>query len=135
MLTVMFETARRPLSRLFAAAFLMLSAMLVGFAHRPPAASIDSPIATVAGLVLPDGTFAGLCHTDFDDDGPIDRPLAAQHCDACRLSEAPGLGAVAEIGVPPPVDHPIDRLAPARPSEPTGVAMPMPRSRGPPALA
>lgn len=134
MVTVMFETARRPFSRLFAAAFLMLSAMLVGFAHRPPAASIDSPTATVAGLALPDGSFAGLCHTDFDDDGPIDRPFAAQHCDACRLSEAPGLGAVAEIRVPRPVDHPIDHLAPARPAEPTGIAMPTPRSRGPPTL-
>ena len=119
--------------RLLAAALLALTTVVVGFAHRPPGVESRGYPADVAAWVLPDGTLPDLCHADDLGDrshGPDD---ATARCDACRLVDAPGLGAVAELVL----DRPrTGSLVPSGRGEPAlrGSLLPAPLSRGPPRI-
>lgn len=117
--------------RFVAAALLALTTVLVGFAHRPIV--LDARADEVAAYVLPDGSSADLCHVDDGAVLPTHGGLDV-HCDACLLSGAPGLGAVAEIvlPVPGPTDpvraEVVDQVG-------SGKVLRAPVSRGPPGVA
>lgn len=123
--------------RLQAAVLLALTTMLVGFAHRPLELDPRGYGDDFAAYVLPDGTLPALCH--YDDAGghaPLDhRGDGAQAiCDACLLSGAPGLGAVAGVVLAPPAAIGFDRLAVGAAAR-RGSLLHAPTSRGPPSQA
>jgi len=79
------------------AALYALAMVMLGLAHQPMARTF-SPAADLAAFVLPDGSLPPICGQDGQNipgDGK-----AAQHCDACTLSSAPGLLPVAAASVP-----------------------------------
>lgn len=118
--------------RIVAAALFALTAVLVGFAHRPLESFAPYDVAS---WVLPDGTLPDLCHVDFDDpSAPVPGHGATAVCDACLLTSAPGLGAVAGVVLPVAAGRmPVPEIARAQMAagEPTRA----PSSRGPPAVA
>ena len=127
----MFETARRRSVRLLAAALLALTTIAVGFAHRIPALG---DLDTASALrTAPDGTLLDLCHQGATDGRPGPGDAAKPSCDACRLTDAPGLVAVADLLPRPPVGTVVDRLGHGTAAL-TGSLLPAPLSRGPPRI-
>lgn len=120
--------------RFLAAALLALTTVLVGFSHRPPQLEPRGYPADFAPWVLPDGTLPDPCHVDDGGDHDHGSGDAAAPCDACRLTAAPGLGAVAEIGLPDPTSIVLARLT-ATTDAPGSSHTLVPRSRGPPLAA
>ena len=112
-----------------AAACLALTTMLVGFAHRP--LSFAATSVELTAYALPDGTLIDLCHLDFDDGVVPPHDSRARVCDACLLTGAPGLGAVAEIVLPVRVGGSV-MVAVADAQVAAGAPMFAPVSRGPP---
>lgn len=121
---------------MIAAALLALTAMVLGFAHRPVELEPRGYGVAVVAYLLPDGSLPDLCL--YDEDGghaadhrrPGDR--VAGSCDACRLSDAPGLAVLPTIlaDLPPPggevrPDRWGDLIA-------DGAAVFAPSARGPP---
>ena len=123
-------TLRRRTLRLGATVLLALSALLLGFAHKP--LSLGPSPYELAAYVLPDGTPPFLCHSD--DDAPeagTHHDTASAVCDACLLTSAPGLGAIAPTVLPTPARLTLVALVVADQVRLLG-ANPMPSSRGPP---
>jgi len=121
--------------RFVAAVLLALSTVLVGFAHRPIGAAGAGDLAAYA---LPDGSALELCSVvdggARDDGAPAGHGAVDGHCDACLLTGAPGLGAVAELVLPVP--GPITTVATVvRAQVAAGVVLRAPVSRGPPRAA
>ena len=88
MLEAMIETMRRRSMRVFAAAWLTLTTIFVGFAHRP----IDGfPTAEemIAGAGLVHATICGVVRADDEASIGHDR-LHAPICEACVVAGAPG---------------------------------------------
>ena len=120
--------------RLLTAALLALAALAAGFAHRPLQLEPRGYPADASAWVLPDGTVPALCHGgDVDGTSPGDDTRRAA-CDACRLTAAPGLAAVAAIPLAPPPTRVVDRLGHGVAAL-VGSLLPAPLSRGPPAVA
>ena len=120
--------------RFVAAALLALTTVLVGFAHRP----IGVATGDLAAYALPDGSPLELCSVvdggARDDGAPSGHGAVDGHCDACLLTGAPGLGAVAELVLPVP--GPITSVATVvRAQVAAGVVLRAPASRGPPRAA
>ncbi|MDR6756894.1 hypothetical protein J2Y48_002190 [Mycoplana sp. BE70] len=63
-----------------------LALVLVGFAHKVPAAAAAASQIELADYVLPDGSFPVLCLSSHDEDGGSDQLLNA--CEACLISSA-----------------------------------------------
>ena len=123
-------TLRRRTLRLGATVLLALSALLLGFAHKP--VSLRPTAFDLAAYTLPDGTPPFLCHTDADEpDGAAHHDRAGALCDACLLTSSPGLGAVASAVLPAPAPLTLARLAVVD-QVAIGRATPAPTSRGPP---
>ena len=119
--------------RFLAAALLALTTVIVGFAHRPLRLEARGYPVDFAAWVLPDGTLPALCHFDDLDGRGHGSDDATAPCDACRLSSAPGLGAVAELALDRPRARP---PVPSGHGEPAlrGSLLPAPLSRGPPRM-
>lgn len=121
---------RRRTLRLGATVLLALSALLLGFAHKP--LSLGPSPLELAAYVLPDGTPPFLCHADGDaPEGGSHHETASALCDACLLTSSPGLGAIATAVLPTPAAIPLARLIVAD-QVTIGRATPAPTSRGPP---
>lgn len=123
--------------RVLAAALLALTTVLVGFAHRPSELEVRGYGDEAALYEMPDGTLPELClHDDAGDHDPADhrQGTTKTSCDACRLSGAPGLGAVAQAVPVPPRMHVLAVVSP-RTAALTGSLLPAPQSRGPPLTA
>ncbi len=122
----MLQRIRQLKAGWIAVALYALTAVTVGFAHKP-AASVSRSVE-LAAYALPDGTLPPICA--HDDNAPAGHAAAAQ-CDACLLTSAPGLAPVAQAFLPV-------RLAASVPFIPVGqdIATAAPRyapsSRGPP---
>jgi len=127
----MFETARCRSMRFLAAALLALTTVIVGFAHRPLRLEPRGYPSDVTAWTLPDGTLPELCHWDDVGGHAHGSGDATASCDACRLTDAPGLGAVAAIGLAVPSGIVLARLGHDTPALVDG-HRPSPRSRGPP---
>lgn len=133
----MFEAARKRSMRVLAAALLALTTVLVGFAHRPLELETRGYGADAALYLMPDGTLPDLClHDDAGDHDPANhrQGTTKSSCEACRLSGAPGLGAVAQALPVPPRMHVLAIVLP-RAAALTGSLLPAPQSRGPPVIA
>lgn len=110
-------------------ALYALAMVTLGFAHKMPVTGFaDDVRLELAALTLPDGSVPDLCLTG---DASGQDTAHAGVCDACLLTAAPGLGAVASMDLPLPADLrlvdvsvPVDALW-SRPA-------PAPQSRGPP---
>lgn len=123
-------TLRRRTLRLGATVLLALSALLLGFAHKP--VSLGPTAFELAAYTLPDGTPPFLCHTEADEpDGAPHHDTAGAICDACLLTSSPGLGAVASVSLPTLATLTLARLGVAD-QVAIGRATPAPTSRGPP---
>ncbi len=116
--------------RLLASALLALTTVIVGFAHRPLRLEPRGYPIDVTAWVLPDGTLPELCHYD-DVGGHRHGSDAAATCDACRLTDAPGLPTVAAFVLPAPTAIPLVRHRHG-PAALAGSLLPAPSSRGPP---
>jgi hypothetical protein len=128
-------TGRRSL-RFVAAALLALTTVLVGFAHRPPAFdAVGGDRGDVfAAFAMPDGSLPDVCHLDDEPSDGTGAPTHggfAGHCDACLLSGAPGLGAVAAVVLPVPLPIVVARVT-VTDQVAVGVVSTEPVSRGPP---
>lgn len=119
----MFALLRsKRLLRLIAALYA-LAMLTLGFAHVAVAAP-----AVPAGvqLSLPDGSLLSLCLNEGTDG------VATQvHCEACVLTSAPGLGAVALPAVSLPDFVVLAVLSPADDAVPASYLI-QPKARGPP---
>jgi len=81
--------------RAFLAGLYVIVAAAVGYAHHASAAAQELS-STLELFQLPDGSVPDLCSsTHSKQDGTHDRPDKFPSCDACRLSQQPGLGAIA----------------------------------------
>jgi hypothetical protein len=122
--------------RFVAAALLALTTVLVGFAHRP--IGLATNVDVTAAYALPDGSPLDFCRVAdgraSDDGAPPAHGAFDGHCDACLLSGAPGLGAVAEIVLPVPGPIALVRGAVAA-QVAAGRVLRAPVSRGPPRVA
>ena len=126
-------TLRRRTLRITATVLLALSALLLGFAHKP--LSLDPSPYELAAYVLPDGTPPFLCHSDADaPEAGTHHGTASALCDACLLTSSPGLGAVAAAVLPTPARLTLAAHVVAD-QVTIGRATPAPTSRGPPAHA
>ena len=108
----------------------MVVAATIGFAHKPVAlASADVDLALFR---LPDGSLPILCQSTPDgENGKPSHADGYKGCDACRLTEQPGLGAVD----PPELARLISRLlGPVAPRCEAAIAAISiaPSARGPP---
>jgi hypothetical protein len=93
----MFGAFRTKLARIGITALYVLAMVFVGLAHRPAAhasASID-----LAAYTLPDGTVPDLCLNGAGDIPGSGNSVTPGLCDACRLSVAPGLGAIEQCQI------------------------------------
>ncbi|HUH49258.1 MAG TPA: hypothetical protein VLZ56_05310 [Mycoplana sp.] len=111
-----------------------LALVLVGFAHKVPAAAAAASQIEFADYILPDGSFPVLCLSGHNEDGGgSDQLLNA--CEACLISSA--------ILLPVPLDSAdssavvlLDTLTPSRaPFCPRHVFPPNAAPRAPPAPA
>lgn len=119
--------------RVFAAAWLTLTTILVGFAHRP----IDGfPTAEemIAAAGLVHATICGVVRADADDASIAHDRLHAPFCAACVVASAPGLAASEAAAVVPPVRRVLARVGVGDDAAP-GIAVDRPRARGPPSAA
>ncbi|NLH79636.1 MAG: hypothetical protein GX458_02165 [Phyllobacteriaceae bacterium] len=111
---------------------LTVASLLVGFAHRPlPGFSTGEDLVAAGGI-----SFGSVCVARVvveDHGGKPTTRVAITVCDACLLAAAPGLGAVAEIVPPPPIDLPLGRLV-FGDERGRGRDAPTATARGPPAL-
>jgi hypothetical protein len=120
--------------RLTVAALYALAMLMVGAVRHDivgSASAVDRE-AFSASYALPNGEAAILCQHGTRGDNP-GQGVPSDHgcCDACLLTHAPGLGAIAPVGLPhPPVGSLIVGISPM----PVSIAAlpPEPLSRGPP---
>lgn len=129
----MIDAFRRRWTRFAAAVCLTVATIVVGFAHRPLPGFPDGAALVEAGGVA----FGGICvapvaGSEDAAGGPAKHRILV--CPACLLFAAPGLGAVADVALPPPVSLVLARVwiaeVPVR-------SRPRPRAsaRGPPGVA
>lgn len=126
----MIDTFRSRTARVWLAALYALAVVLVGFAHRTPAAVAD-PAVVSAAYALPGGITPDLCTAAPD--GGLDH-AATRSCDACRIADAPGL----EAQPPVPLLQPAGGRSVAAvlaDSIVVAACLYRPRSRGPPSAA
>ena len=125
----MLSRFRHSRANIWIVAFYALAMATLGLAHRPAGAAVTQPAIDLAAYAAPDGTLPVICLTEHGQPGSS--TSAAGHCDACALSNAPGLAAAPQIGQPVVVAQRI-----ARRIDPAGQFSPAPRrgptSRGPP---
>ena len=111
------------------AALYALAMIMLGFAHMPVAAVGGPAGAEVVALSLPDGTLPVVCGQSRPDTPSQNH--AANHCDACQLTSAPG----ALPSPPTLLDAPrlAMKLPPVRVIASVAAAQTLdPQSRGPP---
>jgi hypothetical protein len=117
----------------FLAGLYVMVAAAAGYAHYAPAAAQElSP--TLEFFRLPDGSLPDIClSTHGKQDGTHDRSDKFPLCDACRLTQQPGLGAIAtaqfilpELNIIWAFQQRFDRVATA--------PFARPNARGPPAF-
>lgn len=122
----MLQRIRQLKAGWIALALYALTAVTVGFAHKP-AGSLPRAVE-LAAYALPDGTLPPICA--HDENAPAGHAAAGQ-CDACLLTSAPGLAPVAQAFLPIRLGAVVDPVLTRRDS-----AHPAPRyaptSRGPP---
>jgi hypothetical protein len=119
--------------RAFLAGLCVIVAAAVGYAHHAPAAAQELS-TTLEFFQLPDGSLPDLClSTHGKQDGTHERGDKFPSCDACRLTQQPGLGAIAtaefilpELNTIWAFPQRFDRFATA--------AFARPNARGPPAF-
>jgi hypothetical protein len=117
----------------FLAGLYVVVAAAVGYAHRLPAAAQELS-STLEFFRLPDGSLPDLCvSTRGKQDDRHERADKFRTCDACRLTQQPGLGAIApaefilpELNTIWTFPQRFDRVATA--------SLVRPNARGPPAL-
>ncbi|MFO1116385.1 MAG: hypothetical protein U1E28_11920 [Beijerinckiaceae bacterium] len=121
----MLQRIRQLKAGWIAVALYALTAVTVGFAHKP--ASLPRSVE-LAAYALPDGTLPPICA--HDENAPAGHAAAAQ-CDACLLTSAPGLAPVAQAFLPVRLGAVV---APVATSRDFVAAAPRyaPSSRGPP---
>lgn len=111
-------------------ALYALAMIGLGFAHQAPVVPLDADArAELAAFALPDGSTPDLCLTGDESGGGA---AHAGVCDACLLTSAPGLGAVAAPVLPVPVDR-VPATVATLVSAFVPASVPPSQSRGPPA--
>lgn len=90
----MFDTLRSRRLRLCVAALYALAMLMLGFSHRLSAIESDSAAAVYA-YALPGGLMQSFCKGD---DSASGKTAGNSVCDACRLSDAPGMVAAPATG-------------------------------------
>ena len=117
--------------RTIVATLYIVVAATLGFAHKF-VAPIQAPDPELAFLQLPDGSLPILCLST--EEGKGDEQKHANRfagCDACRLTELPGLGAVDPPQLAPLTSKVVGLLPPR--DEAVAAARPIsPSARGPP---
>ncbi|MBT9289221.1 hypothetical protein [Prosthecodimorpha staleyi] len=92
----MFETLRSRRLRLCVVALYALAMLMLGFSHRMTGfdTAFSSPSAASA-YALPGGLAQSFCKGDDDATG---KTGSGSLCDACRLTDAPGMAATPPAG-------------------------------------
>ena len=93
----MFDTLRSRRLRLCVAALYALAMLVLGFSHRLSAIESDPAASAVAvyAYALPGGLMQSFCKGD---DSASGKTAGNSVCDACRLSDAPGMVAAPAAG-------------------------------------
>lgn len=78
----------------------VIALLVVGFAHRMPAAS-PQPDVDLSAYALPDGTLPVICHSPAGTDDGSGNPVFFSDCEFCRLASAAVLPTPHDVSASP----------------------------------